>query len=256
MGFKALLIDDEPLARKLMANLLKSVDEIEVLGEFGEGKDAVKAINSLKPDLVFLDIRLKDMTGFDVLNSIKTKMPVVIFVTAFDQYAVEAFDIFAFDYLLKPFTEERFYRSIGKVIEDFGNKNIEDSFEKRFPQVKQYIATQNNSTSTRIPVPLGNRTVFVSKADIVYIKASNYHIEIFTKNAKYVLRDAMYNIMECLDPNLFVRIHRSSIVNMKYVEELIGSSFGEVDVKIKEGPRLRVSKGYRKAFLIKMGLKK
>ncbi|MEO0573116.1 MAG: response regulator transcription factor [Bacteroidota bacterium] len=256
MRFRALIIDDEPLARKLIANLLKSSDEVEVLGQLGTGKDAVRAINSLKPDIIFLDIRLKDMTGFDVLKRIKAKMPLVIFVTAFDQYAVEAFDIFAFDYLLKPFTEERFYRSISKVVEDFKNKKMKDSFEKRLPRVKEYIETQNKITSNRIPVPLGNRTAFVSKTDIVYIKASNYHIEIFTKNARYVLRDAMYNIMECLDPRHFVRIHRSSIVNMKYIEELIGSSFGEMDVKIKEGPRLRVSKGYRKAFLIKMGLKK
>ena len=126
MSFRALIIDDEPLARKLIANLLQSIDEVEVLGLYGTGREAIAAINSLEPDLVFLDIELKDMNGFDILNQIQVQMPLVIFVTAYDSYAIEAFDVFAFDYLLKPLTENRFYRSINRALETLNAGNREN----------------------------------------------------------------------------------------------------------------------------------
>ena len=258
MKYTAIIIDDEPLARNLVFNLLDEINSIKVLGQYGTGVDALQGITMLQPDMVFIDIQLKDMTGFEVLEQVKGKLPLIIFITAYDHYAIEAFDIFAFDYVLKPFTEERFYKSVQKSIEILERQN-NDEYERKWLELKNHLSSKSNKNDKikdRIPVPLGNKTVFVYTKDISYIKASNYYIEIFTSESRFVLRASMYHILSELDPDIFIRIHRSSIVNLKCVEELINSGFGEIDVKIKGGPRLRVSKGYRKDFLVKMGIKK
>ena len=259
MSFRALIIDDEPLARKLIANLLQSIDEVEVLGLYGTGREAIAAINSLEPDLIFLDIELKDMNGFDILNKIQVQMPLVIFVTAYDSYAIEAFDVFAFDYLLKPLTENRFYKSINRALETLnaGNReNLNEKISNFLTQLNQNEPKAQSKTKTRIPIPSGNKTIFIDKDEIRYILASNYHIELYTQDAKYVLRNSMYHILRELDAELFIRIHRSSIVNLNFVKELINSAYGEIDVKMEDGKKLRVSKGYRKQFLVKAGLRK
>ena len=259
MKLRIIIVDDEPLARRLIVNLLKNVDDIEIVGQFGTGKESIEAINSLKPDILFLDIQLKDMNGFEVLEQVHVRMPVIIFVTAFDSYAIEAFNVFAFDYILKPVTEERFYKSINRVIDTFNEGDSKD-FNERITNFLVHIRGDNlntgDNTKSRIPIPFGNKTIFVNKQDIIYILASNYHIELYTAEAKYVLRNSMYLIMDELDSKLFVRIHRSSIINLSFVNELINSAYGEIDVKMEGGKKLRVSKGYRKQFLIKTGLRK
>lgn len=258
MKLSVIIVDDEPLARKLVANLLVSVVEIEIVGTFGIGKEAVKEINLSPPDILFLDIQLKDMTGFEVLEKIQVKMPLIIFVTAFDKYAIEAFNIFAFDYLLKPYAEERFYQSIYKGIETLRAQSNEGFREKMadFLNHVKYNETKEVVAKSRIPVPFGGKTVFVIKTDIKYILASNYYVEIYTAQTKYLLRDSMYNMMNELDSNVFIRIHRSSIVNLNCVVELINSAYGEIDVRMQGGFKLRVSKGYRKQFLMKVGVNK
>lgn len=258
MKLKVIIVDDEPLARKLVANLLVSVAAINVIGAYGTGKEAIKEINLIKPDILFLDIQLKDMNGFEILEKIQVKMPLIIFTTAFDKYAIKAFNIFAFDYLLKPYAEERFYQSIYKAIETLRAKSNEGFREKMvdFLNHVKYNETKEVIAKSRIPVPFGDKTVFVTKADINYILASNYYIEIYTEKTKYLLRDSMYNMMNELDSNLFIRIHRSSIVNLNCVEELMNSAYGEIDVRMQGGLKLRVSKGYRKQFLMKVGVSK
>lgn len=258
MKLNVIIVDDEPLARKFAVSLLKSVAAIKIAGSYGTGKEAIREINVIKPDILFLDIQLKDMTGFDVLEKIHVKMPLIIFTTAFDKYAIKAFNIFAFDYLLKPYTEERFYQSVYKGIETLSSKSSEGFREKMadFMNHVQDNDTKELNAKSRIPVPFGNKTVFVNKEDINYILASNYYIEIFTAQTKYLLRNSMYNIMNELDSTLFVRIHRSSIVNLNCVDELMSSAYGEIDVRMQGGLKLRVSKGYRKEFLMKVGVHK
>lgn len=258
MKLNVVIVDDEPLARELVANLLKSVSTIKIAGAYGTGKEAIKAIDAIKPDILFLDIQLKDMTGFEVLEKIQVKMPLIIFTTAFDKYAIRAFNVFAFDYLLKPFTEERFYQSVYKGIETLSTKSSEGFGEKmaEFLNHVQYNEIKDPAAKSRIPVPFGNKTVFVNKEDINYILASNYYIEIYTAQTKYLLRNSMYNIINELDSNFFVRIHRSSIVNLNCVDELMNSAYGEIDVRMQGGLKLRVSKGYRKQFLMKVGVNK
>lgn len=254
----ALVVDDEPLARKRIENLLNSVDRIKVEGFAGTGREAILKINSLRFDIVFLDIQLKDMTGFQVLEALKNVTPLVIFVTAFDSYAIKAFDVFAFDYLLKPYTEERFYISVRKALASFETgqtKELKKTVTELLGHVRANPVNLKTAYKKRIPVPDKKKTLFVRTEDIQYIKASNYYIEIYTERSKHVLRESMSNILEGLDSQNFTRIHRSSIINLAHIIELINSNYGEVDVKMTDGVLLRVSKGYRKEFLRKIGIR-
>ncbi len=254
----ALIIDDEPLARRRIEGLLKDETRIQIKGIIGTGEEAVRTIDSLKPDMIFLDIQLKDMTGFEVLESITEDPPLIVFVTAFDAFAIKAFEVFAFDYLLKPYTEERFYKSVANAIASF-EKERGGALEKKMAELLGHMNIQPETAGKkykrRIPIPDKKKTRFVNTEDIMYIKASNYYIEIYTTNSKHVLRESLYHILEGLDPQHFARIHRSSIVNLGHIKELLNSDYGEVDVKMPDSALLRVSKGYRKGFLTKIGLR-
>ena len=257
MKISVLIIDDEPLARNFISRLLQQVPEIKVIGECGTGKQAITLIKALKPELIFLDIKLKDMTGFDVLEQLSKNLPLVIFATAYDTYAMKAFDYFAFDYLLKPFKEERFYTSVKNAI-DILKKGDSTNLQRTVDALLRHMQEPSDGshvlTKRKIPVPIGNRTVFVQTDDIIYITAANYYIELFTDDSKYVLRESMKNVLKELETNYFLRIHRSSIINIRYVQELIYSPHGEVDVKMQNQKQFKVSRSYKKDFLTKMGV--
>ncbi len=259
MKLKTLIIDDEPLARLRLANLLEDVPEIEIICQCKTGQEAIKTINKTEPDLLFLDIQLKDMNGFEVLEKINLK-PKVIFVTAFDNYALKAFEYFAFDYLLKPFKDERFYKSVHKIIEHFKNDTF-DGFDEKMDHLLNYIQTpdkQNltkiNQSKKRLPIKLGNKISFINTKNIKYISASGYYAEIFTEDKKHLLRESLSNLIEELNHDFFIRIHRSTIINLNYLSELINSSYGEIDAKMTDNKLFRISKSYKKDFLSKMGL--
>ena len=254
---KALIIDDEELARRRVSNLLDEVSDIEIIGECSNGKDAVKAINDDKPDLVFLDINMKDMNGFEVLQKIEiSPKPVVIFVTAYDNYALKAFDVDAFDFLLKPFKDERFFRTIDRVLKT-GTQEADTNFEKRmmefFHQYKKNPETISKTVS-KIPVKQGNTTSLIAPKDILYILASGYYAEIFTEEKKHVLRESLSNLEEFLDSKQFIRIHRSTIVNLDCVKEIVHSDYSEIDAKMCDGKLLHVSKSHKKEFMEKIGI--
>lgn len=254
----ALIVDDEPLARKRMEKLLNGVDIISVDGFAGTGREAILKINSGQFDIVFLDIQLKDMTGFKVLESLNRMPPLVIFVTAFDSFAIKAFEVCAFDYLLKPYTEKRFHKSLQNAIatlEKGKTKELNKTIAELLDSVGLNPKSNEVPYKNRIPVPDKKKTLFVNTAEITYIRASNYYIEVYTEQSKHVLRDSMHNILQGLDPQFFTRIHRSSIVNLNHIVELINSDYGELDVKMSDGELIRVSKGYRQGFLKKVGIK-
>lgn len=257
MKFNTLVIDDEPLARQRVLNLLKDVPEVIVVGECSTGKKAISAISELKPELIFLDIKLKDMTGFDVLSQInQTEMPLVIFITAYDQFALKAFDFFALDYLQKPFKDERFYKSISKALEYLKQKSsfgFEDNIQNLLNHIKN-SDIKNNIGSKKLPIKLGNKVVFIDDSEIKYIIASGYYAEIHTEAKKHLLRDSLSNLIDELDYRNFIRIHRSTIININFIQELISSNYGEFDVKMKDNKLFRVSKSYKKDFLTRIGL--
>lgn len=183
---KALVVDDEELARKRVLNLLGEVDQIEVIGECSNGKTAIQAINEKKPDLVFLDINMKDMNGFEVLQKVEASpKPIVIFVTAYDNYALKAFDAEAFDFLLKPFKDQRFFKTIDKVLKTT-RQEADTNFEKRLMEMFHSFSKgglQLNAVS-KIPVRQGNKTYIVDPRNILYISASGYYAELFTSEKK------------------------------------------------------------------------
>lgn len=255
---KAVLIDDEFLARKRVSNLLEEVKEIEIVDECSSGKHAIKIIKEKKPDLIFLDIQLTDMTGFDILKEMNTSiMPLVIFITAFDEFALKAFDFFAFDYLLKPFKDDRFYQSTNKVIERFFNKEP-GSFNKKLDHLLEYIENPKQGFShlkqTKLAIKANGKISFINKDEIKYVQASGYYAEIFTEQKKYLLRESLNSLLEQLKSHDFLRIHRSTIINTSLIKEVIYSNYGEIDVKMQDEKLLRISKSHKKEFLKKMGI--
>ena len=258
MKISTLIIDDEPLARAMIERLLLPRTEFEIIGQCGTGKQSIEMINTFRPDLIFLDIKLKDMTGFDILEALSVKFPIVIFATAFDTYSLKAFEYFAFDYLLKPFSEERFYKSINKVIESY--KTVDnDLLQSKIYSLLEYMQPKEETTNTSqktILIPLKNKTIVIKIDEILYIMASNSYVEIFTKNNKYLLRNTISNIKEELSSQFFFRIHRSTIINLEFIKELVHSDYGEVDVRMNDMQQFRVSRSYKKEFLTKIGLRK
>ncbi|MCM4155683.1 LytTR family DNA-binding domain-containing protein [Gramella sp. AN32] len=253
---RALVIDDEELARKRILNLLEEVEQIEVIGQCTNGKNAITFINSELPDLIFLDINMKDMNGFDVLKNVEIEpKPIVIFVTAYDNYALKAFDVEAFDFLLKPFKDERFFKTIKKVLKTT-KAEANTTFGKRMEEFFHQYSSKSELPSAifKIPIKTGNKTALVDPVDIQYICASGYYAEIFANGKKYVLRESLSNLEEMLDNNSFVRVHRSTILNLHFVDEILHSDYSEIDSKMKDGQLLRISKSHKKEFLEKLGI--
>ncbi|WP_242202812.1 LytR/AlgR family response regulator transcription factor [Aestuariivivens insulae] len=255
---KAIIIDDEFLARKRVFNLLNEVKEIDVVDECSSGKEAISKINTTKPDLVFLDIKLTDMTGFDILKEIdQNNMPLVIFITAFDEFALKAFDFFAFDYLLKPFKDERFFQSTNRVIDLFYS-NKSQGLNNKITDLLKYIENPNQGFSevkqTKLAIKANGKISFINKEDIKYILASGYYAEIFTEQKKHVLRESLNSLLEQLKSFKFQRIHRSTIINISLIKEVLYSNYGEIDVKMQDEKLFRISKTYKKEFQKKMGI--
>ncbi|MDT0676614.1 LytR/AlgR family response regulator transcription factor [Autumnicola musiva] len=253
---KALVVDDEELARRRIINLLEDIAEIELIGQCTNGQKAISEINSKKPDLLFLDINMKDMNGFDVLQKVEINpKPMVIFVTAYDKYALKAFDVEAFDFLLKPFKDQRFFKTIEKVLKTT-QKEVEAHFEKRMMELFHVYSksSSNLKCASKIAVKQGNKTALIDPGKILYILASGYYAEIYTAGKKYILRESLNALAESLDKNIFVRIHRSSIINIEYVQEIVHSEFSEIDARMSDDKLLRVSKSHKDKFLEKIGI--
>lgn len=259
---RTLIIDDEALARRRIRHLLEQRMDIQILGECKNGAEAIAAIGSERPDLIFLDIQMKDMTGFEVLEHIDPELfPLVIFVTAYDQYAIKAFDIFAFDYLLKPFKEERFALSVDKAVASLQKRSVSEfAHSDQIKSLLTYLSDQGAPGSTSpafsntIPIKGSGKISFVEIQDIVHIEASGYYIEIHTADKKYLLRESLANMSERLDDQYFLRIHRSTIVNLQYLEEIKNNGTSEVEVVLKTGRQFRVSKSYKDVLFERLGI--
>ncbi|MDX1760593.1 MAG: LytTR family DNA-binding domain-containing protein, partial [Christiangramia sp.] len=233
---RTIIVDDEKLARDRVLRLLSELEEVEVVKECSSGKKAISAVNELKPDLLLLDIDMKDMNGFQVLEKITASpKPVVIFITAHDQYALKAFEFEAFDFLLKPFKEERFFKTINKVLQTASQPSEKD-FEKKIEYLLRFFNAEQNLTNflEKIPIKQGNKTYLIDVPDIKYILASGYYVEIYTEEKMHLLRDSLNSLADNLDTKIFVRIHRSVIINISYIQEIIHSDFGEIDVRMKD----------------------
>lgn len=212
---KAIIIEDEEPARILLKNYLSDSDDIEISGEFADGFSGLKAINELKPDLVLLDIQMPKLTGFEILE-LTEHHPVIVFTTAYDQYAIKAFEASAVDYLLKPFTLERFNIALSKARERLANLNLQET------QVKTILQKIDEKPEiiNRIAVRTGRKIHVIAAEDIIYLEADGDYVKIHTCTGSFLKEKTMRYFEQHLDPGLFKRIHRSYIVNVGYIERL------------------------------------
>ena len=250
MSLTALVIDDEPIARHAIVRLLRADPEIELLGECGDGASAVIAIRSQSPDLVFLDIQMPAMTGMEVVATIgASNMPATIFVTAYEQYAVRAFEANAVDYLVKPFSRERFAETLRRAKQRLASARGADA--DATARIMQALASlqQRDAYLERIPVREDERVVLVDVDDIVWIKASGNTVRLHLADRVHELRETMAALAARLDPRRFARVHRSAIINIRRVKDIHPWFNGYHVVTMDTGQQLRMSRYQHDAFL-------
>ena len=256
--FTTLIIDDEVLARQRIRKLLPAWPDLQVLGECKNGSEAIANIREKKPDFIFLDIQMKDMTGFEVIEHLSAdEIPLTIFVTAYDQYAIKAFDVFAFDYLLKPFKDDRFALSVDKALAQLRERRQQGHIEQLRALVEHLRQGSNPPTEApqaKLALKHGSKVTLVAMQDIRYVEASGYYIEVYTPEKRILLRESMQQILEQLDPTCFLRIHRSTIINVHCLAEIQHTGAGDIEVKMKDGKSFRVSKSYREDLYSRLKL--
>ena len=249
---KVLVADDEPLARERLTALLAQEPDMEVVGEARDGEEAITAIHDDSPDLVFLDVQMPQMNGFDVIEAVGTdKMPLVIFVTAYDQHALKAFQVRALDYLLKPFDRERFKDALSRARKQLEREESGDLGKRLLALVKDLRRDQPKSD--RLVVKSGGRLFFLRTDEIDWVEAAGNYVRLHVGPASHLLRETMNAIEGRLDPEKFFRIHRSRIVNMERIQELQPWLNGEYAVLLRTGTRLTLSRGYREKLQDRLG---
>ena len=249
---RVLIVDDEPLARERIRTLLGEDTGFEVAGEAGDGATAAQAIAALHPDLVFLDVQMPGGDGFDVIDAVGAdKMPFVVFVTAYDRYALRAFDVHALDYLLKPFDRERFRQALTRANEQLEHQNGGE-IEKRLAAIVNDLRP-GKARADRFVVKSGGRIFFVRSAEIDWIESAGNYVKLHVGNDSHLIRETMNGVETKLSPETFVRIHRCHIVNIEQVRELQPWFNGEYVVFLKNGTRLTLSRGYRERLQERIG---
>lgn len=240
---RTLIVDDEPLGRERIRTLLQDNPAVEVIGECQDGQKAVAAIREQEPDLVFLDVQMPELDGFGVIREVGADaMPPVIFVTAYDQYAVHAFEVHALDYLLKPFDVDRFAEAFERAVQ-WVRRRRKDRLDQRMAHLLDDM--QPARRIERILVKTAQRIYFVRTDEIDWIEAAGNYVRLHVGGARHLLRQTMSALEDQLDPNRFLRIHRSTIVNVDRVKELNRMFNGEYEVRLHDGTKLTLSRGYR-----------
>ncbi len=231
---RALIVDDEPLARATIAMLLAGDPEISIAGECGSGTQAIEAVQEVKPSLLFLDVQMPGCDGFEVLERLGGDAPAaVVFVTAYDKYAIQAFEVGALDYLLKPFDDARFFRALARA---------KAHLQQRTPA----------AGIQRLIVKSAGRVVFLQTAEVDWIEAADYYACLHVGDRTHLIRRSMSDLERDLDPAMFCRTHRSSIVNIARVRELRLDANGEHEVALNDGTKLKVSRSYREQLQQRM----
>ncbi|WP_213604477.1 LytR/AlgR family response regulator transcription factor [Pseudoxanthomonas japonensis] len=250
MSLTALVIDDEPIARHAVVRLLREDPDIEVAGECGDGVSAVAAIRERSPDLVFLDIQMPAITGLDVVATIgAARMPATIFVTAYEQFAVRAFEANAVDYLVKPFSRDRFAETLRRAKQRLlGARGADADTTARIMQALASLQ-QRDAYLERLPVRENERVVLVDVDDIVWIKASGNTVRLHLADRVHEVRETMSALAARLDPRHFARVHRSAIINVRRVKDIHPWFNGYHVVTMDTGQQLRMSRYQHEAFL-------
>jgi two-component system, LytTR family, response regulator len=246
MTLKALIADDEPLARERLRFLLSGDDEIEILGECRNGREVIAALRERPPDVLFLDIQMPARGGFDVIEQIgAAHMPVTVFVTAHSHYALKAFEVHALDYLTKPIEPERLRQTLARVKERVASKSAllaQEQIRSVFDSIRSASPTGNKSYPKRLLVRNGTKDVLVSLDEVEWIEAADYYSCLHAGPRTYLLREPIKQLAGTLDPGIFVRVHRSAIVNIGQVREVIREGRTEGSVVLHSGQRLKMSR--------------
>jgi two-component system LytT family response regulator len=252
MKYEALIVDDEPLARRSIRKHLKAFPEFEVAGECGDGESAVAAIREQEPDLVFLDIQLPEFDGFDVIRSVgREEMPVTIFVTAYDRYALQAFEAHALDYLLKPFSEDRFRDSLlraRRTLEIGKQQAPNHQLSRLLDEIRK-----KKDYLERIPVPARGRFLFFNVRDLDWVEAEGNYLRLHGSGASHLVRGNMNEMEARLDPEKFMRIHRSTIVNLQRIREVQPWFHGHHRVVMTSGQELKLSRYQKDKLRLLLG---
>jgi two-component system LytT family response regulator len=241
---KLLIVDDEPLARERIREMLRADPQIEVIGDCSNGDDAIEAVKTLHPDILLLDIQMPGTDGFGVLEALDPKdIPCVIFITAYDQYAVKAFEVYALDYLLKPFDRERFTRAIERGKQHV-LKERNSSLNDRVLAVLNEIKNKPEYLE-RLVIRTNGHIFFIKTEEIDWLEAEGNYVRLHSGKESYLLRDAISSLENQLDPKKFLRIHRSAIVNINRIQELQPWFHGEYRIILQDGVQLTLSRSYR-----------
>jgi two-component system LytT family response regulator len=244
MKIRTLIVDDMPLARNRIRRYLKTDSEIEIIGECSDGREAINAINKLKPDLVFLDVQMPEIGGFEVLETINVNpLPAIVFVTAYDQFTLRAFDVHAVDYLLKPFNDARLKRSLERAkraLTQFKQIDLNEQLQNRLQEIKG-----EPKFLKRLAVKSGERTFFLPTDEIDRISTAGNYLELHAGKQAHLIRERMCELEAKLDPTKFVRIHRLTIINIERLREMQPLFNGDYVIILHNGTKLTLSRTYR-----------
>ncbi|HLW78006.1 MAG TPA: LytTR family DNA-binding domain-containing protein [Terriglobia bacterium] len=247
MKIRTMIVDDEELARRRIRTLLKAEADIEVAAESGDGHKAVEAIASHRPDLLFLDVQMPEVDGFSVLEAIpEADRPAVVFVTAYDRYALRAFEAYALDYLLKPFNRARFQKSLQRARLQIARRRRDEADERVAALLKEVRG--ESRYLERLVIRSAGRVTFLRSDDVHWFEACANYVRLHAGKEQHLMREKMAVLESRLDPAKFVRIHRSSIVKIDQIKELHSSFDGEHVVVLADGSRLSMSRGYHPHF--------
>ena len=252
MKIRTIIVEDEPLARERLRNLLETDADIEVCAECGDGRSAVEQIHDIEPDLLFLDIQMPELDGFGVLAELSMpKLPAVVFVTAYDQFALKAFEVHAVDYLLKPFDRERFRAALQRAKDRIGSKQTAPADAG----LRALIADLRPEAKSlqKLAVKSAGRVTFVKVEDIDWVEAADNYVSVHAGTASHLLRETMTSLSARLPAEKFVRINRSTIVNLERIKELQPTFHGEYCVFLNDGTKLTLSRNYRSSLPRLMG---
>ena len=244
-AIRTLIVDDEPLARERLRGLLAEEPEVEIVGECGDGCQAGLAIEELRPDLVFLDVQVPNLDGFHILESVGVdRIPAVVFVTAYDQYALRAFDVRAVDYVLKPFGRERLQKALEHARVQITREKSKD-LSGQIVALLEGMRPPQHRYARRIMIKEGGRLFFLRMPEIDWVEASGNYVRIHVGAESHLLRETMNGLEGRLDPERFLRIHRSTIVNIERIKELQPWFHGDYIVILRDDRQLTMSATYR-----------
>lgn len=241
---RTLIIDDEPLAREGIRMLLEEDPDIVIIGECPDGREAVKEIVEQTPDLIFLDVQMPEMTGFEVLAEIGTELiPAIVFVTAYDKYALEAFEVNALDYVLKPFTQQRFFKALGRAKARLKHASS-DNLSNHLTALLQNLKAGEKHLE-RVVIKEAGRLSFLGIEEIDWIEAADTYVRLHVGDKSHLIRGTMNGLEARLDPSEFLRVHRSIIININSIKELHPLFHGEYVITLRDGTRLNSGRSYR-----------